>query len=148
MKRLILHITILIIYIFVFGEITKAQDIANYKIIWTQLKNLEETKIYEDMRANGLVNLDLIKKKYSIKIIFEDDPQTYCVDGVILKEDPIYYKKPDNIKKQVCYSIIANMDGFSEEATLWIEEFYDGTNILSFFTDNDSTMRLIYMIPQ
>lgn len=63
-----------------------AQDIQTYSIEKSILTNLEETEVYENLKATGNVSINFKQKNYLVKIAFEDAPNDYyTIKGTLKK---------------------------------------------------------------
>lgn len=123
----------------------KAQNVVKYTIEKSILTNLEETEIYENSKAKGSAVFDFHNKIYNINISFEDTPNDiYTIKGILKKRETIYYKDPTN-KEELCYSCNIIMDEDVDNGSIYIEKKYNGDTIISFLSDNSSTIRSIYV---
>ena len=81
-----------------------AQDIQTYSIEKSILTNLEETEVYENLKATGNVSINFKQKNYLVKIAFEDAPNDYyTIKGTLKKNEPVYFKDAD-VKEEMIYS--------------------------------------------
>ncbi|WP_307768822.1 hypothetical protein [uncultured Bacteroides sp.] len=122
-----------------------AQDIQTYSIEKSILTNLEETEVYENLKATGNVSINFKQKNYLVKIAFEDAPNDYyTIKGTLKKNEPVYFKDAD-VKEEMIYSCSIIMDDEVDNGNICIEKLYNGDIIISFLSNNSGTIRSIYV---